>query len=279
MTKEQVSPLLLERYRLNEVSRRERRSVEAALAQDPRLGKRLAGLEASDRELRLVAGQGLPPRLEGALSGRGASGAVANGPGRFRRTRPLRWGLAAAALLCVLGPSAYVFLNRSGAAGKRSYGELGERIKGTETAENRAELALYLKRNAGPSGEALPLTDGAELGEGDMVQLAYTAPAGEYYGVIFSLDGNAAVTPHYPYARGERPLLVPGKQTFLTEAYILDNAPDFEIFFMVVSARPLDTEDVLARAKKLTANAETAQAEGRAAFADCAVDSIVIRKK
>jgi hypothetical protein len=251
--------------------------VEAALAQDPRLGERLAGLEASDRDF--AAGQGLPLRLEEALSGRGAAGTGANGPGRFQQTRPLRWGLAAAALLCVLGPSAYVLLNRSGVAGEIAYSGGGDRIKGTETVDHRAELSLYLKSGSGASGEALAVQDGAELREGDMVQLAYTAPAGEYYGVIFSIDGNATVTAHYPYTRGERPLLVPGKQTFLTEAYILDNAPDFEAFFMVVSARPLDTEDVLARAKKLAARAETAQAESRIAFADCDVDSIVIRKK
>jgi hypothetical protein len=190
----------------------------------------------------------------------------------------LTWGLAAAALLCILGPPAYIFLNRPGAAGDvPPYGS-GDRIKGTEAAVNRTELSLYLKR-AGTPGEALPLPDGTELREGDMVQLAYTVPAGEYYGVIFSIDGNAAVTTHYPYTPAARPLLVSGKQTFLTEAYILDNAPDFEIFFMVVSADPLDTGDVLSRAKGLAAKAETAQAESRAAFAGWDVHIIVIRKK
>jgi hypothetical protein len=102
--------------------------------------------------------------------------------------------------------------------------------------------------------------------------------------VIFSVDGRSAVTLHYPYRPGQSTQLVSGRRTFLSEAYTLDDAPDFEVFIMVVSAEPLDAQTVLRTARALGENAgdNTAQSGGersKAAFDGCEVETITMLKK
>jgi len=126
------------------------------------------------------------------------------------------------------------------------------------------------------------------LREGATVQLAYTAPSGEYYGVIFSIDGRQTVTMHYPYRDGQSSLLVSGKHTFLSEAYTLDDAPLYEVFIMVISGKPLNAETVLGEAQKIAQTGNTYQGytklnvieeRSRAVFKDCEVEIITILKQ
>jgi hypothetical protein len=273
---DRISELRLERYSLNEVTLWERKRIEKTLKTDPSLRERLDRLEESDRELRRIATE--RTLVQYYLPNENAGHDPENQKFRrnsvlFCRKRPLLWGLAAAALLCALFPAVYAAMGRQNA----SIGGIGlDRVKGIVFTD-RAELSLYLNRAA--SG-VLPLRDGAALQVGDMVQLAYRAPAGdEHYGVIFSIDGRSAVTMHYPYGPEQDPLLVRKKKTFLDEAYILDDAPDLEIFFMVVSENPLDTGEVLKIAERLALDPRTAPAESKTAFAGCDVEIIGIHKK
>jgi hypothetical protein len=156
-----------------------------------------------------------------------------------------------------------------------------DRAKGAVLAG--AELSLFLK-----GGMEIPLADHALLGEGDTVQLAYTASTGERYGVIFSIDGRSLVTMHYPYWKGQSSLLVSGKRTFLEEAYTLDDAPDYEVFVMVVSEEPLDAEAVLRKAQMIAANSgfpeiksqdvKSIEDKSRAAFESCEVETVTVLK-
>ena len=268
-----VSGLMLERYHLGEVSQEERQSVEAALKTDTELRLRWQALDDSDRELRLRY-----PWRDAEVLLRGA--------GRFnsrRITGRRLWGLCAAALLlCVFFPSLYYLRGRpSGASELAGVSQGGpDRIKGTEL---KHELSVYLKES--PAGEGRKLADSTLLKEGNTVQLAYTTPPGDpWYGVIFSIDGRSAVTLHYPYRRQQNPVLTTGKQTFLSEAYTLDDAPDFEVFFMVVSQKPLDTEKVLMGAGEIARDLahdtarDTALAKSTAAFDGCEVEIVSIRK-
>jgi hypothetical protein len=280
MTKGRISDLVLERYCLGEVTRREWNLVETALKTDPLVKERLDKLNESDRELRPIT-----CRLqEGLAAMESGDQAHRRGWGRTaapRRRRPLLLGLAAAALLCALLPSAYRIISRLNAAADAFPDDGGpDRIKGTALTSDRAVLSLYLKRTGAGSDEAFVLNGGEALQEGDMVQLAYTAPAGDdHYGVIFSIDGRAALTMHYPYRREQSSFLVPGKHTFLDEAYILDDAPDFEIFFMVISRSPLKAEEVIKTAEKLALNPWTSRIESKTAFAGCDVEVITIQKE
>ena len=269
-----VSALMLERYRLGEVSAEERKFVDAELAADPELRLRNEGLEVSDRELR--------ERYPHFSISKRRNDTGREGFGRFRAGRRL-WGICAAAVfLCALFPSLYYLRSRNSAVLELS-GVLQngpDRIKGTAL---KTGLSLYLMEKtattASPASEGSELSDRTLLREGNTVQLAYTTPPGIVcYGVIFSIDGRSALTLHYPYHKGQNPLLTVGKRTFLSEAYTLDDAPDFETFFMVVSQSPLDTEKVLKTAGELAKDPKTALSKSAAAFDGCEVEVITIRK-
>ncbi|MDR1144236.1 MAG: DUF4384 domain-containing protein [Spirochaetaceae bacterium] len=256
-----ISELLLERYRLGEVTRRERRAVDAALKADSSTGERFLRLDESDRELRNRIARGdllctVPASGDSAGDKTFLRGSV------FSRRGPV-WGLAAAALICLLFPVLYITL------GQRDR----DRPKGA--AVPGAELSLYVNRDTA-SG---PLGGNAALKEGDTVQLAYTVPRGERYGVIFSIDSRAVVTLHYPYSPEQSSLLASGRRAFLDEAYILDDAPDFEMFFMVLSPDPLDTAEVLAAARNLAPDPPAAASQSKTVFEGCDVKTLVIRKK
>jgi hypothetical protein len=280
MNEQRISALLLERYHLGEIAGKDRLLVEERLASDPALQERLAELDVSDKELRRlfpwerIRGRMSVPERNGGKDVRLAFRHLA-GKRLFRRERrPLLLGIGAAVLFfCVLFPSRALF---RGPAASVPYLQEGDRAKG---AAGETELSVYLKRENG--GEALE--DRTSLRAGNTVQLAYTVPSGiDRYGVIFSIDGRSSVTMHYPYDTQQSSLLSAGREIFLDEAYTLDDAPDFEIFFMVVSEQPLDAERILAAAEELAhnpeRNPESALDASAAVFKDYEIESLTIVK-
>jgi hypothetical protein len=274
-----VSAFMLERYKLGELNSEDQWAITEALKTDEELRSRLEVLEESDRELRL--------RYSADFFG------LENLPRRrivHTRTVTRFIGLAALIAAGVILPVFYYFAllrNEPGISGQQTaQHELDinkgitvaavpndlqtDRTKGlAQEGPLPVELSLYLKGE-----EEIVLTDQTVLEKGNTVQLAYTVPAGsEHYGVIFSIDGRAAVTMHYPYLKGQSSLLVSGKRTFLSEAYILDDAPDYEIFIMVVSEKPLDVDEILGEAQTII------EEKNSAVFADCEVETITIFKK
>ena len=275
--KAQVSAFMLERYKLGELDSQDTAAVNEALSADDGLRLRLEKLDESDRELRLRYGQfGM-----GELRIRQAH--------IVRRRTLVRYaGIAALIIAGVMLPVLYLaFFRNNSASGGRQMAQnaldpqsgiavaAADRSKGTATAD--FELSVYLKGN-----QAFPLADQSTLEEGSTVQLAYSIPAGEKrYGVIFSIDGRSVVTMHYPYGRGQSSLLVSGRQTFLNEAYTLDDAPGYEVFVMVVSAQPLDAEDVIRTARFLAGNTavQAIVENSKAAFDGCGVETAAVLKK
>jgi hypothetical protein len=250
-----VSALLLERYNLGEVAGEEREFVEAALIEDAGLAERLRELRQSDGEIRGNL------RWNSGLAGRAGTGKAA----RRLPARPLAWGLCAAALaLCIALP--FLRIAASGAS--------GDRIKGNAGA---AELWAYRKTE----GAQAPLPEQAVLREGDTIQLAYAVQgqSGSRYGVIFSIDSRSTVTMHYPYGPGADTRLAAGKQTFLREAYTLDDAPDYELFFFVIGGRPLDTSEILDSARQLARNPATALDQGSRLFKNYELKTLALRKE
>jgi hypothetical protein len=287
MEKSRISSFMLERYRLGELSPNDFKALEEALAADENVRSRLIVLDESDRELR----SRYPAKF---LDLEGSRPAKLRIPGRGKRffakvaRLPISGKIFAGILLCLT--LLLVFYLRaqnmaetpgiSGVAQESS----ADRAKGA--ALSHAELSVYLKDDA----EVL-LSDQAVLGEGSTVQLAYTAPAGERYGVIFSIDGRSEVTMHYPYRRGQGSILVTGKRTFLNEAYTLDDASFYKIFVMVVSEKPLNAEDVLSEAQQIAETEDLASVnlnsdEGKkrifgthAIFDGCDVETLKVLKK
>ena len=263
---EAISAFLLERYNVDEVTVEEKAAVERALGWDEALTGRLAALRESDaaireRYLSTGTGRAFPVRR------------------RFARWRPRRV-MAAAAVVCAVFSALW-----------------GLRVSHIRTLPERdrakggiASLAVYLKTDA---ASPYAVSDGkgrVALHEGDTIQLAYTVPGNAeastpLYGVIFSIDGRAALTLHYPSPADGAARLAAGKRTVLDEAYTLDDAPRFEAFFMVVSAEPPDVNAVLDKARLLAKEAardsfpEEAAAASARVFSGCEVKSLVIYKE
>ena len=221
-----VSVFMLERYRLDELSPEDKKAVEEALIRDAGLRSLVKEMDASDRELRLrYPAESLSVKSPRLFKRR---------PGGFRRMAMF----AAALVLCILVPVSLLWRGNLPV----------DRAKGSVLSD--IELALYLRGN-----HETPLPQEALLEEGNTVQLAYLIPTGEHYGVIFSVDGRSVVTIHHPSSRGQSSILVSGRRTYLNAAYTLDDAPDFELFVMLVSQESLDAESVLWEARRISENA------------------------
>ena len=106
------------------------------------------------------------------------------------------------------------------------------RIKGMD-----ARMEVWKKTPAG----IVQLNDFDEVSEGDEIQLRYAVPE-KCFGLLFSMDGNGALTLHM--GNGEKSVeLAPGKMNSLPFAYKLDNAPYFEKFFFVTSSNEFAVEE------------------------------------
>jgi hypothetical protein len=129
------------------------------------------------------------------------------------------------------------------------------RTPGPDILPKGAEPTLRVFQQADASAERVE--PGETLPAGAVVQLAYE-PAGFTYGVIVSIDGNGAVTLHHPTDSTGPTDLVVGGQTHLDDAYRLDDAPEFERFFMVVGAEPVPVSVVLDAASTLASSPNAA---------------------
>jgi len=277
-----VSNLMLERYRLGEVTEEERKLVEEKLETDKNLNARYEALDQSDQELLSRYPENLFVKKINATGGRSID-SVNRGRLKIFTKRRVIALCAAAMLLFILFPSVNSTRSRSSAPYINTDLLLTapDRLKG---AEIRPELFIFLKDGRSSEGQKLP--DRTILREGSTVQLAYLVPPGnDHYGVIFSIDGNSIVTLHFPYRYGETTALSGGRQTLLNRSYILDDAPDFEVFFMVTSRSPLNTESILSGARAMARNPAIAHkrgnilVEGRAAFTGCVIETITILKQ
>ncbi|SMG23977.1 hypothetical protein SAMN05720489_1671 [Fibrobacter sp. UWB13] len=110
--------------------------------------------------------------------------------------------------------------------------ESDTRIKGLD-----ARMEVWKKTSVG----IVQLNDLDSVGEGDEIQLRYAVPE-KCFGLLFSMDGNGALTLHM--GDGVKAIeLAPGKMNSLPFAYKLDDAPYFEKFFFVTSPKEFAVEE------------------------------------
>jgi hypothetical protein len=264
MNKVHISTFLLERYHLGEVTPEEKFFVEDALARDAELAAALADLDRADRDF----WQRFPHVTHNVIH---------SDIRPLGRRRLLVWGVCAAAVVLIIALPLFILKNTR-------YATFDDRMKGSFAGENSAELSVYLK--GGATGGEIKLPDQAGIQTGNTVQLAYRVQpddSGERYGVIFSIDGRSSVTMHYPYSLGQSTQLVAGKAVPLDEAYTLDDAPDYEIFFLVVGDKPLPVNNVLNTARRLAlqiaGNPQEALRRGTDAFKDYELTVLTLRKE
>ncbi len=231
----------LERYLLGELSPEETLEIRKREQTEDILRERLKRMRRDNEEiLSLYPPEEMIPQIE-------KRSFQVKKIVRSKNYAPL-WAAALLAIACIQGIpfllDEYQNLERAGFVSDN--GVEVTRIKGFAP-----RLEVWLKQN----GKAEALANNASVGAGDEVQLRYSV-AERCYGILVSLDGNGILTAHLPENGFQARLLEPGQMIFLDNAYRLDDAPDFEIFYLITSAEPFKVEpgkfDSLLNQKEVT---------------------------
>jgi hypothetical protein len=231
-----IPDFLVEKVHLGEATPAERALVEA----DPDARRRLEALPAQDAAFHAampVADEW--PRIE-------ARARIAAARDATRSNRAVMGSVVFAPLLAAMLALLWV--------GRMQPPVPVGGIEPTTTKGSSAEqprLRIYRKRNAGPER----VTTGVVAREGDVLQIGVASKKPEH-GVVVSVDGRGEVTLHWPPEPGGTTDLAVG-ETLTPAGYTLDDAPEFERFFLVTSGeQPADVDAVVDAAETLAASGE-----------------------
>ncbi|MEQ1566099.1 MAG: ActD protein [Myxococcota bacterium] len=135
------------------------------------------------------------------------------------------------------------------------------------------KLRVYRQRSEG--FERLPA--GAVARKGDRLQVGVVSGDAQH-GVVVSIDGRGAVTLHWPPSDAADTELRPGEQR-MPNAYELDDAPEYERFFLVTTGEsPTDVSTVVHAAEALAASG-AAKVEPLAVPQTYEQSSFIVRKE
>jgi len=270
----------LERYLLGELPKRELEEIVRLAASDEALRGRIDALRADNAALlaqyppevmlakircaaAAAAGVGADNNADNNVVRQRAKIASSGGPGVAGGRNAVRgipsssrnwwsvpqWAIpafACAALFVVVSmqiiPQLVEFIPQS---------EFGDRVKGVSPA-------LEVWRKAGESAERL--APEAVARAGDIVQLRYVVPK-PCYGALVSVDGRGVLTVHLSGDSGKAAPLTPGRPIALGNSYQLDDAPDFETFYLITSAYNFDVNSAV-EALKIAGYRLDAKGEG-----------------
>lgn len=219
---------ILERYLAGALDPARTAEVERAL-HDPDVAQRIAELRESNKEIL----ERTPPRVFATA----VRARIAARPAPDRR--PLLVGGLSLAFAAAL--VAFVGLPEP----TTTYPLEETRPKGDDVSR----LLLFRQQD----GQAVALAEGDRAQAGDRLQLAYINHQ-DHYGLLFSVDGRGTVTLHAGSATRPAPL-ENGHAVALPSSYELDDAPDFERFFLISAPEPFDPRPVLDAVRALDAEA------------------------
>ncbi len=249
---EAVPDYLLEQYALGELPAPEMAALDRRLAADSALRSRLDRLRVSNEEiLARYPARPFAAAVERRVAAEGGRRAPERRSG-LPRGRPwltITPALAAAAVVLLL-------LVRTGPPDVAPAGTPAAAPEATREKGSGAHLCVY--RHVGEQVEVL--AERQVVQKGDVLQLSYV-PMGRPHGAIVSIDGRGMVTLHFPPAPAQSTRLRESGETLLPHAYELDDAPDFERFFLVTAGGPIDVPTLLAVARRLAQSPQRARTE------------------
>jgi hypothetical protein len=237
-----IADVELERYLLDELPQGDMQNLRQALDRDPDLRLRLADLERSNRE---VLAKYPPAWMDRRIALR--LDQARRAPPRASRSLARYWPVPAAAMVLLVAAFSAVLLPRR-----------GEHLKGLEPG-----LALFRKTATGTE----KLENGSPAAPGDLVQIVYQA-AGMKHGAILSVDGRGTVSLHLPPA-GDRSAPLPAGSDTVGYAYLLDDAPRFERFYLITADTAFALSGVRAQMARLAGAAGRQELELPAGFRQC----------
>jgi hypothetical protein len=235
--------VVLERFRLNELPADLACLVEARIANDEHLQRRLDALRRSDDDIRVsYPGERFAETIRTRLDGRERARSPAPRRAAMYWIVPLTVAAATVALVLVIARTTSPPL--PGFGHTRTGPTDMDRIKGLAPA-----LRVYRKTSTSTE----MLADGAFAHEGDVVRVGYEA-AGRPYGLILSIDGRGGVTRHLPTTGDLAARLEPSSTVLLDQSYELDDAPRWERFFFITGMSRFALAPVLEAAEQASAN-------------------------
>jgi len=236
---------LLERIALEELPPRQLEAARAQLMSEPDGLARLEDLHASDRE---ILDRYTATEMVKALHRRSASAA------ELSEQRKPWWplviaapALAAAAIALVALPSEVVVPPEAPSGTELE----SSRLKGLQP-----RLLVYRQQGSG----VVLLEQDDQARPRDRLQLAYVA-GGRGHGALVSIDGRGAVTLHLPSAGDGSASLEASGAHMLPFSIELDDAPEFERFFLVVAEQAFELQQVLRPARELATSPQRARTE------------------
>lgn len=195
-------------------------SIAERLAADPATPAKLAALEAENAEFL----QRYPPR-------------VMTGRIQHRRQRPTPRHFKLFLALGTALPALFVAAFFTIPAVSRGPGDEALALETTTTKGMDQAILVFLQGKSGYQ----EIRSGSTVKSYDSVQLAYR-PGSSVYGLVFSLDGNMRLTLHHPESFNAPAVLGGTAQTLLPYAYQLDDAPNFERFYLAGSKESFDLQ-------------------------------------
>lgn len=243
--------LFVEKLAQGELSESQAREVKERLARESG-EKRLEGLHQSDAD---ILAEYSPVQMAASIRGRFEMAQAARRRKMSLMLLPASAAIAAAAALLFIvmplnqhnGTAVIPGVAPGGAIDV--WGDDEVRIK-----SGGPVLSVGKKSQGGQEW----LQSGAEVREGDELQLKFQSAMARHL-VICSVDGRGGVTVHFPEAEGETTAVTPGAEKTMPFGYTLDDAPEFERFFVVWS-EDADTPisvDAVRRAVKEMKHPET----------------------
>lgn len=235
MDKKRVPDLLVEQLLLGELPEAKRRE----LLRDPEVQVRLRQLEESNRAIL----EAHPPQV---MAKRIAW--------RLEKARQARARPPLARYLPAMGFAALLVAGLAVVLVSTLSRQPAHILEATRLKGLKPHLEVY--RQSGSGAEALAA--GGTVHSGDVLQIGYIAAA-QPYGLILSIDGRGTVTLHFPASASAPSRLAGDGPVLLDYAYKLDDAPQFERFFLVTAERAIPVEAVLKAARELAAQPERAR--------------------
>jgi hypothetical protein len=261
MANNKIPAWILEKYLLGELPDPELKQITHRLKNDPGLRAEIERLTASNRDiLNKYPADSLVPEILNRCNKKknyreNNVGVTAARPILFKRILQFSPVFASLLVIIFIGLQIFKAGENSSTAIDPGIQDGTNRVKGSPEVKAVPHLIIHRKGN---NIEVLGKESKAKAG--DLLQLAYAA-AGETHGVICSIDGNGAVTLHFPGKKNDSTALMQGKKVLLANAYELDNAPGFERFFFITSDAEIDVQDILKRVKTLANDSHRAQTD------------------
>lgn len=233
-----ISDLDLERYVSGELPAEANAAMDARLAVDPDLVRKVREMRSQDQAFAVrFPAETLVPQMEAAarrsmpqpffqktlqkIIPKGSAASIPFGMGHRQV-----WAFALL-VLCALPVILW----------KTPVAPVQERLKGKQ-----AELRLYRNTLAGVERVA----SGTIASVGDVFQMEFH-PGASSYGAIVSVDGNGSVTLHWPAHAKAATAWTQLPEHRLPEAFQLDDSPEFERFHLLMSTAPLDLKAWLSK--------------------------------